>query len=36
MKLMLIRDSFSSVSTDGILFADGFALCNTQIGRAHV
>lgn len=29
MKLMLIRDSFSSVSTDGILFADGLALCNT-------
>lgn len=29
MKLMLIRDSFSSVSTDGILFADGNALCNT-------
>lgn len=26
---MLIRDSFSSVSTDGILFADGLALCNT-------
>lgn len=26
---MLIRDSFSSVSTDGILFADGCALCNT-------
>ena len=26
---MLIRDSFSSVSTDGILFADGYALCNT-------
>lgn len=29
MKLMLIRDSFSSVSADGILFADGLALCNT-------
>ena len=29
MKLMVIRDSFSSVSTDGILFADGLALCNT-------
>lgn len=26
---MLIRDSFSSVSTDGILFVDGHALCNT-------
>lgn len=26
---MLIRDSFSPVSTDGILFVDGFALCNT-------
>lgn len=29
MKLMLVRDSFSSVSTDGVLFVDGLALCNT-------
>lgn len=26
---MLIRDSFSPAFTDGILFVDGFALCNT-------
>lgn len=26
---MLIRDSFSSVSTDGVLFVDGLPLCNT-------
>lgn len=29
MKLMLVRDSFSSSSTDGVLFVDSRPFCNT-------
>ena len=29
MKLMLVRDSFSSCSTDGVLFVDSLPFCNT-------
>lgn len=29
MKLMLVRDSFSSNSTDGVLFVDSRPFCNT-------
>lgn len=29
MKLMLVRDSFSSSSTDGVLFVDSLPFCNT-------
>lgn len=29
MKLMLVRDSFSSSSTEGVLFVDSLPFCNT-------